>query len=86
MPTLTSTTTRLAVFGVALVAAMGIGAGIGAAVGPDAHPTEAEAPAPIGQGVVAAADGYRLVPRHHRPRHGRRHLPIHHRRPATARR
>lgn len=57
-----STTTRLASFGVALVAILGLGAGIGAAVGPDVAATEAEAPAPIGEGVVSAAEGYRLVP------------------------
>lgn len=57
-----NTTTRLAGFGVALVAILGVGAGLGAAVGPDVLPAEAEAPAPIGQGVVAAAEGYRLVP------------------------
>ena len=57
-----STTTRLASFGVALVAILGIGAGVGAAVGPDVADTETEAPAPIGQGVVAAAEGYRLIP------------------------
>lgn len=57
-----STTTRLACFGVALVVILGVGAGLGAAVGPDVAETETEAPAPIGQGVVAAAEGYRLVP------------------------
>ena len=57
-----NTTTRLAGFGVALVAILGVGAGLGAAVGPDVAETEAEAPAPIGQGVVAAAEGYRLIP------------------------
>ena len=56
------TTTRLAGFGVALVAILGVGAGLGAAVGPDVAETEAEAPAPIGQGVVAAAEGHRLIP------------------------
>ena len=57
-----NTTTRLAGFGVALVAILGVGAGVGAAIGPDDPTSEAEAPAPIGQGVVAAADGYRLIP------------------------
>src|SRR3954468_12059373 len=57
-----NTTTRLATFGVALVAIVGVGAGLGAAVGPDVTQPVAEAPAPIGQGVVAAADGYRLIP------------------------
>jgi hypothetical protein len=58
-----NTTTKLAAFGLALVAIVGTGAGIGATVGPRATPVVAEAPAPIGQGVVATVDGYRLVPR-----------------------
>ncbi len=57
-----STATRLASFGVALVATLGLGAGLGAAVGPDVTETEAEAPAPIGQGVVSAGEGYRFIP------------------------
>ena len=57
-----NTTTKLAAFGLALVAIVGTGAGIGATVGPDATRATAEAPAPIGQGVVATEDGYRLVP------------------------
>jgi hypothetical protein len=57
-----STTRRLAGFGIALVAILGVGAGAGAVIGPDVSPTETEAPAPIGQGVVAASEGYRLIP------------------------
>jgi hypothetical protein len=57
-----STTTRLAAFGVALVAILGLGAGLGAAVGPDVAAPTSEAPAPIGQGVVSTADGYRFLP------------------------
>ncbi len=57
-----NTTTRLATFGVALVAIIGVGAGLGAAIGPDVTQPVAEAPAPTGQGVVATADGYRLIP------------------------
>ena len=57
-----STTTRLAAFGVALLVILGSGAGVGAAFGPNVDRTPAEAPAPIGQGVVAAARGYRFVP------------------------
>ena len=57
-----NTSTRLAGFGVALVAILGVGAGVGAAIGPDVPTTEAEAPAPIGQGVVAASEGYRFIP------------------------
>jgi hypothetical protein len=55
-------TARLATFGLALGAVVGLGAGLGAAVGPDVAAPEVEAPAPTGQGVVAAAEGYRLVP------------------------
>ena len=62
MPTLTSATTRIAVFGVVLVAAMGIGAGMGATVGPEPIQAEPTTPAPMGQGVVATRDGYRVVP------------------------
>jgi hypothetical protein len=57
-----NTPARLAGFGVALIAILGVGAGVGAAIGPDVTAPVAEAPAPIGQGVVAAARGYRLVP------------------------
>jgi hypothetical protein len=57
-----SPASRLAVFGAALVAIVGLGAGLGAAVGPHVDPPEPEAPAPVGQGAVAAARGYRLVP------------------------
>jgi hypothetical protein len=57
-----NTTTRLATFGVALIAVVGAGVGLGATVGPDATRAEGEPPAPIGEGVVATAEGYRLVP------------------------
>lgn len=57
-----NTTTRLGGFGVALVAVLGLGGLLGATVGPDASTVQAEAPAPVGQGVVAAARGYRLIP------------------------
>jgi len=57
-----NTTPRLAAFGVALVAVLGAGVGLGATVGPDATLAESETPAPIGEGVVATAEGYRLVP------------------------
>jgi hypothetical protein len=57
-----NTSSRLAGFGIALVAILGVGAGVGAAIGPDVATTEEEAPAPIGQGVVAASKGYRLTP------------------------
>jgi hypothetical protein len=57
-----STTHRLAGFGVALVAILGVGAGFGATVGPDVETIEEEAPAPIGLGVVAASEGYRFIP------------------------
>jgi hypothetical protein len=54
--------TRLAAFAAALVVALAVGAGLGAAIGPDVTRPEAEAPAPIGEGITAAAEGYRLVP------------------------
>lgn len=57
-----STRTRLAAFGAGLAALVALGAVLGAAVGPDAANLDAEAPAPEGEGVVAARDGYRLVP------------------------
>jgi hypothetical protein len=56
-----NTGTRLAAFGVVLAAALGGGAAVGAVLGPSAA-VEVEAPPPLGQGVVAAEDGYRLVP------------------------
>jgi len=55
-------TQRLVAFGAGLVAVVALGAGLGAAVGPDAVTAATEAPAPEGEGVVAARDGYRLVP------------------------
>jgi hypothetical protein len=57
-----STTNRLVAFAVALVAVLGLGTGLGAVIGPDVAATESEAPPPIGQGVVSAAEGYRLIP------------------------
>jgi hypothetical protein len=53
---------KVALFAAALVAVLAAGVGLGAAVGPDVEPAEAEAPAPEGDGVLAAVDGYRLVP------------------------
>lgn len=53
---------RLVAFGVGLAVAVGVGAGLGAAVGPDAATETPEAPAPEGEGVVSARDGYRLLP------------------------
>lgn len=57
-----STAPRLAAFGLALVAVLAAGAGVGATVGPNVEPAEQEAPAPIGQGAIAAAEGYRIEP------------------------
>jgi hypothetical protein len=57
-----NTAARLGGFGIALIAILGVGAGLGAAIGPDVAASVAESPAPVGQGVVAAARGYRLVP------------------------
>ena len=54
--------TRISLFAVVLAAALGIGAGLGAAIGPTpTRPAKME-PAPVGEGVVSTADGYRLVP------------------------
>jgi hypothetical protein len=53
---------RVAGFGIVLAASVAIGAAVGATVGPEATRTEVAAPVPMGQGVVAARDGYRLVP------------------------
>jgi hypothetical protein len=57
-----NTASRLAGFGLVLVVVLGAGAGLGAVVGPDVTKAAAEAPAPIGEGVVSTADGYRLIP------------------------
>ena len=57
-----TTGTRLACFGVALVVVLGAGAGLGAVAGPAVTKAAVEAPAPIGEGVVSTADGYRLIP------------------------
>jgi hypothetical protein len=54
--------TRVAVFAAGLVAVLGLGAGLGAAVGPTPTKEPAMEPAPLGQGVLATVDGYRLVP------------------------
>jgi hypothetical protein len=57
-----NTITRLAGFGLGLIVVLGAGAGLGAVAGPDVHAAAVEAPAPVGEGVVSTADGYRLVP------------------------
>jgi hypothetical protein len=58
-----STPRKLAAFAIALLALLGSGVAVGAAAGPKPdRSTEDEAPMPIGEGVVAAAEGYRLVP------------------------
>jgi hypothetical protein len=54
--------TRIAAFAAVLAAALGVGAGVGAAIGPAPTPRPAMEPAPIGEGVVSTAAGYRLVP------------------------
>jgi hypothetical protein len=56
-----STARKLTAFAVVLVALLGGGVAVGATLGPAVH-TGDEAPMPIGEGVVAAAEGYRLVP------------------------
>ena len=53
---------RLSAFGVVLAGIFAIGIGAGATLGPTASTTTTMAPAPIGEGVVATADGYRFVP------------------------
>jgi hypothetical protein len=53
--------TRLTSFALLLVAMLSIGAGLGATIGPSVDRV-VEAPPPIGEGVVAAANGYRFVP------------------------
>lgn len=53
---------RVAGFAVVLAAALGIGAGAGAALGPTPTRPTAMEPAPVGEGVVSTAEGYRMVP------------------------
>ncbi len=53
---------RVGAFGLALAAVLGFGAAVGAAVGPTPPKAQAMEPAPIGAGVVSAADGYRMEP------------------------
>src|SRR4051812_33337132 len=53
---------RVGAFGVVLAAVLGGGGAIGAAIGPTPSKEPTMEPAPIGEGVVSAADGYRIVP------------------------
>jgi len=57
-----NTAQRLITFGVALAGIFAVGIGAGAGFGPTASAEETMAPAPMGEGVVAAKDGYRFVP------------------------
>ncbi len=57
-----NTIQRLSAFGAALAGIFAIGIGAGAALGPTASAKETMAPAPMGEGVVSARDGYRFVP------------------------
>ena len=57
-----NTTTRLAAFGVALVAILAARRRTRRRRRSRRRTVKAEAPAPIGEGVVATAEGYRLVP------------------------
>ena len=57
-----NTLQRLSAFGAALAGIFAIGIGTGAAFGPAASAKETMAPAPMGEGVVSARDGYRFVP------------------------
>jgi hypothetical protein len=65
-----NTVQRLSVFGVVLAGMFAIGIGAGAAFGPAATPKETMPPAPIGEGVVSAKDGYRFVPATHQLHEG----------------
>ena len=56
------TSARLAGYGVVLAALLGGGIVAGSAIGPDVAPVAAEAPMPMGQGVVATEQGYRFLP------------------------
>jgi hypothetical protein len=51
---------RFGMFGLLLATALGVGAAAGATIGPNVV-IAAETPAPIGEGVVATAEGYRLT-------------------------
>jgi hypothetical protein len=57
-----NTVQRLSAFGAVLAGIFAIGIGAGAAFGPAASAEETMAPAPMGEGVVSARDGYRFVP------------------------
>ena len=57
-----STTSRLAAFAAGVAVVFVIALGAGAAFGPAPAKADTEPPMPIGQGVVAAQNGYRLVP------------------------
>jgi hypothetical protein len=57
-----NTVQRLTAFGAVLAGIFAIGIGAGAAFGPAASAKETMAPAPMGEGVVSARDGYRFVP------------------------
>ena len=57
-----NTVQRLSAFGAVLAGVFAIGIGAGAVFGPAASAKETMAPAPMGEGVVSARDGYRFVP------------------------
>ena len=57
-----NTVQRLSAFGAVLAGIFAIGIGAGAALGPAASANETMSPAPMGEGVVSARDGYRFVP------------------------
>lgn len=56
------TSTRLGGFALVLATSLAAGAAVGASIGPEPTAANAEAPPPMGQGVVVARDGYRFVP------------------------
>jgi len=57
-----NTVQRLITFAAVLAAIFAVGIGAGAVLGPAASAKETMAPAPMGEGVVSAKDGYRFVP------------------------
>jgi len=57
-----STRSRLVAFAAGVAVVFAAALGVGAAFGPAPAKADTEPPMPMGQGVVAAQDGYRLIP------------------------
>jgi hypothetical protein len=53
---------KLGIFGAALLAIFGVAAILGKVAGPAPNVADAEVMAPVGEGVVSVAEGYRFVP------------------------